>query len=48
MTGVLHSPPLASISSQLVDLIARHGVLAVFALMAADALLPVGGELTML
>lgn len=40
--------PLASISGQLVDFVARHGVLAVFALMALDALLPVGGELTML
>lgn len=47
--GSVHSSlPLASISSQLVDLIARHGVLAVVALMAVDALLPVGGELTML
>jgi membrane protein DedA with SNARE-associated domain len=38
----------ASISGQVVDFVARHGVLAVFVLMAVDALLPVGGELTML
>ncbi|MDO8212268.1 DedA family protein [Conexibacter sp. CPCC 206217] len=42
------TPPLASISGQLVDLVARHGVVAVIVLMAVDALLPVGGELTML
>jgi len=46
--GVTSSLPLASITGQLIDLVARHGVLAVFALMAVDALLPVGGELTML
>ncbi|HST39351.1 MAG TPA: DedA family protein [Conexibacter sp.] len=44
----MNSLHLASISGQLVDFVARHGVLAVFALMALDALLPVGGELTML
>lgn len=48
MSGVAFSPHLASISGQLVDAIARHGVLAVLVLMAFDALLPVGGELTML
>jgi membrane protein DedA with SNARE-associated domain len=42
------SPHLASISTQVVDFVARHGVLAVLLLMAVDALLPVGGELTML
>jgi predicted metal-binding membrane protein len=39
---------LASISGQLTDWIAHHGVYAVFVLMAVDALLPVGGELIML
>lgn len=48
MTGVFPALHLASISSQVVDFVARNGVLAVFALMALDALLPVGGELTML
>ena len=42
------APVLASISGQIVDFIAHNGVLAVFVLMAVDALLPVGGELTML
>jgi membrane protein DedA with SNARE-associated domain len=40
--------PLASISSSVIDAIGHHGVLAVFGLMALDALLPVGGELIML
>jgi membrane protein DedA with SNARE-associated domain len=40
--------PLASITSQLTDAIAHHGVLIVFVLMAMDAVLPVGGELVML
>lgn len=35
-------------SSQLTGWVAGHGVLAVFVLMAVDALLPVGGELIML
>jgi membrane protein DedA with SNARE-associated domain len=39
---------LASITQTLVDGVARDGVYAVFALMAIDALLPAGGELTML
>jgi membrane protein DedA with SNARE-associated domain len=38
---------LASITSQLTDSVAQHGVYAVFVLMALDALLPVGGELIM-
>mgnify|MGYP007042078613 CR=1 FL=1 len=42
------APVMASISSQIVDFIAQNGVLAVFVLMAVDALLPVGGGLTML
>jgi len=39
---------LASITGQLTAWIGQHGVYAVFAIMAVDALLPVGGELTML
>jgi membrane protein DedA with SNARE-associated domain len=39
--------PLASITQSLTDSVANHGVLAVFWLMAIDALLPVGGELIM-
>jgi membrane protein DedA with SNARE-associated domain len=39
---------LASLTSQLTSWIGHHGAYAVFAIMAADALLPVGGELTML
>ena len=39
---------LASITGQLTTWIAANGVLAVFVLMAIDALLPIGGELIML
>lgn len=39
---------LASISSSITHWISENGVYAVFALMALDALLPVGGELVML
>lgn len=39
---------LAGATGQLTDAIAHHGAYAVFALMALDALLPVGGELIML
>jgi membrane protein DedA with SNARE-associated domain len=39
---------LASISAQLTDAVAQHGVYAIFVLMAIDALLPAGGELIML
>jgi membrane protein DedA with SNARE-associated domain len=46
--GVLQLAPLASLSSQLTDAVAQHGILAVFVLMALDALLPVEGELVML
>ena len=42
------SMPLASLTTQLTDAIAHHGVLVVFVLMAIDAVLPVGGELVML
>jgi membrane protein DedA with SNARE-associated domain len=39
---------LASITGQITTWIAAHGVVAVFALMAVDAVLPIGGELIML
>jgi membrane protein DedA with SNARE-associated domain len=42
------APVLASITQTLADAVARDGVYAVFAIMAIDALLPAGGELTML
>ena len=38
----------ATVTTQLTDWVAQHGVYAVFVLMAIDALLPVGGELVML
>ncbi|HEY4281097.1 MAG TPA: DedA family protein [Conexibacter sp.] len=38
----------AAVTAQLTGWIADHGVYAVFALMALDALLPVGGELVMI
>ena len=40
--------PLATITTTITDWIGQNGVYAVFALMAVDALLPVGGELIML
>jgi membrane protein DedA with SNARE-associated domain len=40
--------PLASLTATLTSAVAHHGVLAVFGLMAIDALVPAGGELTML
>ncbi|MFL5827440.1 MAG: DedA family protein [Thermoleophilaceae bacterium] len=43
-----NSLPIASLTSTLTDWIGNHGVYAVFVIMAVDALLPVGGELTML
>jgi membrane protein DedA with SNARE-associated domain len=43
-----HAFVLASLTGQLTSWIGHHGAYAVFAIMAADALLPVGGELTML
>ena len=39
---------IASITGQLTDAVGNHGVLAVAAIMAVDAILPVGGEITML
>ena len=39
---------MASLTGQLTSWIGHHGAYAVFAIMALDALLPVGGELTML
>jgi membrane protein DedA with SNARE-associated domain len=43
-----HALVLASLTGQLTSWIGHHGAYAVFAIMAVDALLPVGGELTML
>jgi membrane protein DedA with SNARE-associated domain len=40
--------PFASLTATLTNVVAHHGILAVFALMAIDALLPASGELTML
>lgn len=42
------APALASITGTITSFIADHAVVAVLALMALDALLPVGGELVML
>ncbi len=39
---------IASVTGQLTDAVAQHGIYAIFVLMAIDALLPVGGELIML
>jgi len=47
MSGA-HGLILASLTSQLTSWIGHHGAYAVFTIMAIDALLPVGGELTML
>jgi membrane protein DedA with SNARE-associated domain len=47
MSGA-HLVVLASLTGQLTGWIGHHGAYAVFAIMALDALLPVGGELTML
>jgi membrane protein DedA with SNARE-associated domain len=43
-----HGLIAASLTGQLTSWIGHHGAYAVFAIMALDALLPVGGELTML
>jgi membrane protein DedA with SNARE-associated domain len=47
VTGA-HGLVLASLTGQLTSWIGHHGAYAVFGIMALDALLPVGGELTML
>jgi membrane protein DedA with SNARE-associated domain len=47
VTGA-HGLIVASVTGQLTSWIGHHGAYAVFAIMAVDALLPVGGELTML
>ena len=47
MTAV-HGVVLASLTGQLTSWIGHHGAYAVFAIMALDALFPVGGEITML
>jgi membrane protein DedA with SNARE-associated domain len=39
---------LATLTTQLTDVIAQHGVVAVFLLMAVDAVLPAGSEVVML
>jgi membrane protein DedA with SNARE-associated domain len=39
---------LASVTTTLTDWIAQHGAYAIFVVMAVDAILPAGGELTML
>jgi membrane protein DedA with SNARE-associated domain len=39
---------LASITTTLTDFVGRHGAYAIFIIMAVDAMLPAGGELTML
>src|SRR3954452_5123288 len=41
-------PSTLPMTAHVTDWIARHGIYAVFLLMAVDALLPVGGELVML
>ena len=38
----------ASITTTLTDQVTAHGILAIFAIMAVDAVFPAGGELTML
>lgn len=48
MTGAMPQPLLGSISATLTNAIASHGVYAVFALMALDALFPAASELVML
>jgi membrane protein DedA with SNARE-associated domain len=44
----MHFVVLASITQTLTDSVGRHGAYAIFAIMAIDAVLPAGGELTML
>src|SRR3954447_20722272 len=44
----MHALVLGSITQTLTDWIAQHGAYAIFAIMAVDAVLPAGGELTML
>jgi membrane protein DedA with SNARE-associated domain len=44
----MHALVVASITQTLTDWIVRHGAYAIFAIMALDAVLPAGGELTML
>ena len=39
---------IASVTTQLTDAVAHHGAVAVFVLMAVDAIFPVGSELVML
>jgi membrane protein DedA with SNARE-associated domain len=44
----MHDLVLASLTGTLTDAIGRHGAYAIFLIMMVDALLPAGGELTML
>jgi membrane protein DedA with SNARE-associated domain len=44
----MHALVLASVTQTLTDWVGRHGAYAVFTIMAIDAVLPAGGELTML
>src|SRR3954447_7611783 len=44
----MHSLVVASITQALTDSVVRHGAYAIFLIMAIDAVLPAGGELTML
>jgi membrane protein DedA with SNARE-associated domain len=44
----MHSLLVASITQTLTTSVARHGAYAIFVIMAIDAVLPAGGELTML
>jgi membrane protein DedA with SNARE-associated domain len=44
----MHALIVASITQTLTDSVTRHGAYAIFAIMAIDAILPAGGELTML
>jgi membrane protein DedA with SNARE-associated domain len=48
MTAAATAVVLASLTSRVTGWVGDHGAYAVFAVMALDALLPVGGELTML
>src|SRR3954465_2364810 len=44
----MHALVLGSIPQTLTDWVAQHGAYAIFAITAVDAVLPAGGELTML
>ena len=48
LAGVLHLLVLASVTGRLTTWVGQHGAYAVLLIMALDAVLPAGGELTML